>query len=114
MPKEPPQPSAQSEFAALLEPRREKPVEGPKTPKPTKTVVPRRKAQTTPPAKRPRGRPGGKGKRVNPAYSPFTVYIPKKLHQETKINLIQSGKGEVSALVEELLEKWNRAQRKTG
>jgi hypothetical protein len=57
-----------------------------------------------------RGRPGGQGKRLNPNYAQVTAYIPKKLHEETKINLIRQGKREFSGLVEELLAAWNQHQ----
>lgn len=68
----------------------------------------RHDSETEPTAKR--GRPGGKGKRLNPDYSQVTAYIPTKLHDETKINLIRQGSGEFSKLVEELLVEWNRKQ----
>lgn len=65
------------------------------------------------PAKR--GRPGGRGKRDNPNYAQVTAYIPKKLHEETKVNLIRLGNREFSQLVEELLLNWNWQQaEKTG
>ena len=57
-----------------------------------------------------RGRPGGQGKRLNPDYSQVTAYIPTRLHDETKINLIRNGKREFSELIEELLAAWNRQQ----
>jgi len=57
-----------------------------------------------------RGRPGGRGKRLNPDYSQVTAYIPAKLHDETKINLIRNGNREFSNLVEELLTAWNQKQ----
>ncbi len=60
------------------------------------------------PAKR--GRPGGQGKRQNPNYAQVTAYIPKKLHDETKVNLIRQGNKEFSELVEELLSDWNLKQ----
>ncbi|MDR3459940.1 MAG: hypothetical protein P4N60_21130 [Verrucomicrobiae bacterium] len=62
------------------------------------------------PAKR--GRPGGQGKRGNPDYSQVTAYIPKTLHDETKVNLIRQGNREFSELVEELLTGWNLKQGK--
>ena len=58
------------------------------------------------PAKR--GRPGGQGKRGNPDYSQVTTYIPKTLHDETKVKLIRQGNKEFSLLVEELLTAWNQ------
>ena len=64
-------------------------------------------APTTKPT---RGRPGGKGKRLNPDYSQVTAYIPKTLHNETKVNLIRQGNREFSELVEELLSVWNQKQ----
>lgn len=57
-----------------------------------------------------RGRPSGKGKRLNPDYSQVTAYIPTMLHDKTKINLIRQGKREFSELVEELLTAWNKQQ----
>lgn len=57
-----------------------------------------------------RGRPGGKGKRLNPDYAQVTAYIPKTLHTETKLNLIRQGNKEFSQLVEELLLDWNGQQ----
>lgn len=57
-----------------------------------------------------RGRPGGQGKRLNPDYSQVTAYIPKALHNETKVNLIGQGNREFSELVEELLTAWNKKQ----
>jgi len=39
-----------------------------------------------------------------------TAYIPKKLHEETKINLIRLNNREFSELVEELLLDWNWKQ----
>ena len=56
-----------------------------------------------------RGRPGGRGKRLNPDYSQVTAYIPTTLHDETKIKLIRQGNREFSALVEELLTVWNQS-----
>ena len=61
------------------------------------------------PATAKRGRPGGKGKRLNPDYSQVTAYIPTALHDETKIKLIRQGNREFSALVEELLTAWNQS-----
>ncbi len=57
-----------------------------------------------------RGRPGGQGKRGNPDYAQVTAYIPKTLHDETKVNLIRQGNKEFSQLVEELLSGWNLKQ----
>lgn len=55
------------------------------------------------------GRPGGQGKRLNPAYVQVTAYIPAKLHMETKINLLRlPQKKEFSELVAELLVAWNK------
>ena len=57
-----------------------------------------------------RGRPGGQGKRGNPNYAQVTAYIPKTLHNETKVNLIRQNNREFSELVEELLTGWNLKQ----
>jgi hypothetical protein len=65
--------------------------------------------ETEPTAKR--GRPGGQGKRKNPNYAQVTAYIPKKLHDETKVNLIRLNNREFSQLVEELLWDWNLKQK---
>ena len=64
-----------------------------------------------PPARR--GRPGGKGKRLNPDYAQVTAYIPRKLHEETKIRLIQQGNREFSELIFDLLLDWNLIQSKS-
>ncbi len=77
-----------SKFAGILRSRRED-----ETP------------EVAPAAKR--GRPGGKGKRNHPDYAQVTAYIPKALHDETKVNLIRQGNREFSELVEELLAAWN-------
>ena len=50
------------------------------------------------------------GKRGNPDYAQVTAYIPKTLHEQTKIALIREGNREFSELVEELLVGWNRLQ----
>lgn len=109
--------SNKSKFAALLESRRAEPTEEPAAadpaPPPPPTTTVRKaapKAKVLPAVKRPRGRPGGQGKRINPAYTQVTAYIPEDLHLQTKINLLKSGKREFSELVEELLFKWNRGQ----
>ena len=48
---------------------------------------------------------------MNPKfYSQVTAYIPKKLHDETKTNLIRLGNREFSQLFEELLWEWNLKQ----
>jgi len=57
--------------------------------------------------------PAGKavrGKRGNPEYAQVTAYISRKLHEETKINLIRQGNREFSELVAELLAEWNWKQ----
>lgn len=59
-----------------------------------------------PPEKRPVGRPPGRGKSRNPAYTSVTVYLPRTVHDEAKIALIRAGKKEFSALMEELLLQW--------
>jgi len=103
--------STKSKFAALLESRR---TETPEEAKPTESIsVDEQKSTEEPmqiskPDKRPRGRPGGQGKRANPDYTQVTAYIPENLHLETKIKLLLNGKREFSELIEELLEQWNR------
>ena len=51
-----------------------------------------------------RGRPPGK--RTNPDYQQVTVYLPRALHDQVKIKLIQEGRKEFSELVENLLINW--------
>ena len=53
-----------------------------------------------------RGRPPGK--RTNPDYQQVTIYIPRALHDQVKISLIQEGRKEFSELVETLLASWMR------
>lgn len=55
-------------------------------------------------AHRGRGRPPGK--RTNPDYQQVTVYLPRALHDDVKIKLIQEGRKEFSELVENLLINW--------
>ena len=51
------------------------------------------------------GRPPGK--RSDPAFEQITAYIRKNTHQQTKIALLEEGKGQqFSDLVETLLAKW--------
>jgi len=69
----------------------------------------RKDEETAEPAAK-RGRPGGQGKRGNPDYAQVTAYIPKTLHDETKVKLIRQGNKEFSQLVEELLTGWNLKQ----
>lgn len=111
--------STKSKFSGIFESRRTEAPEEPKTPEPPPTA-PRKPTlkvakveAEAPVTKRPRGRPGGQGKRINPAYTQVTAYIPENLHTQTKINLLRSGKREFSELVEELLDKWNRGQPET-
>ena len=66
----------------------------------------RKEGEVTEPATK-RGRTAGQGKRGNPDYAQVTAYIPKTLHDETKVNLIRQGNREFSQLVEELLTGWN-------
>lgn len=103
--------SNKSKFAALLNTRRAEIPKEPEISESNSVPEPEVKPQPiTQAEKRPRGRPGGHGKSINPAYSQVTAYIPESLHLETKINLIKNGKREFSDLVEELLVVWNRAQ----
>lgn len=53
-----------------------------------------------------RGRPPGK--RTNPDYQQVTIYIPRVLHDQAKIALIQEGRKEFSELIEDLLADWIR------
>ena len=61
-------------------------------------------SETTQVIKRGKGRPPGK--RTNPDYQQVTVYIPRALHDQVKIALIQEGRKEFSELVGELLASW--------
>ena len=61
-------------------------------------------SETTQAIKRGKGRPPGK--RTNPDYQQVTVYIPRALHDQVKIALIQEGRKEFSELVGELLTSW--------
>lgn len=103
-----------NKFAQLIATRRGETTEEPDTSETAPALTapkaaPRAKPQPEA-GKRPRGRPGGQGKRINPAYTQVTAYIPQDLHLQTKINLLKSGKREFSELVEELLSNWNRTQ----
>ena len=73
-----------------------------------KTVDSEREPETPPTlekvAHRGRGRPPGK--RTHPDYQRVTVYIPRALHDDVKIKLIQEGRKEFSELVENLLINW--------
>jgi hypothetical protein len=62
-----------------------------------------------PAVSRGRGRPPGK--RTNPEYQQVTIYIPRSLHDQVKITLIQEGRKEFSELVEELLSSWMNQRR---
>ena len=66
--------------------------------------------ETSEPTTAKRGRPAGRGKRNNPNYAQVTAYISKKLHAETKVNLIRLGNREFSELISELLMEWNLKQ----
>jgi hypothetical protein len=67
---------------------------------PTQTV------ETTKASNRGRGRPPGK--RTNPDYQQVTIYIPRALHDQAKIALIQEGRKEFSELIGDLLASWIR------
>ena len=107
--------SAESRFTALLQSRRAEALEeAPVLTKPVAVPSPVVETESQPePVKQPRGRPGGHGKRNNPAYTQVTAYIPEDLHVRTKINLLRTGKREFSDLIEELLMEWNRRQAET-
>lgn len=61
--------------------------------------------ETPPPTEKTIGRGRGRppGKRTNPDYQQVTIYIPRALHDQVKISLIQEGRKEFSELVETLL-----------
>ncbi len=71
---------------------------------PTETTI--QASQTA--VSRGRGRP--LGKRTNPDYQQVTIYIPRALHEQAKIALIQQGRKEFSELIEDLLMDWMRQQ----
>jgi hypothetical protein len=60
--------------------------------------------------KRKRGRPRS-GKRSNPDYEQTTIYIPRNLHDQVRVTLIQEGRNDFSDLVEELLSRWVRTRK---
>jgi hypothetical protein len=88
---------AKSKFNAVLEQRRTLPSEV--TPTETSPTV-----EST--VNRGRGRPPGK--RTHPDYQQVTIYIPRALHDQAKIRLIQEGRKEFSELVGSLLDRWIR------
>ncbi len=64
-------------------------------------------------AKKPQSLPKT-GKKDNPDYQQATAYIPRQLHQDVKVLLIQEGgKQDFSELVEELLRKWVKGQQRS-
>lgn len=89
---------AKSKFDAVLGQRRTTPSEQLPLAESTQTN------ETTQTVNKKRGRPPGK--RTNPGYQQVTVYIPRTLHDQVKIALIQEGRKEFSELVGELLAKW--------
>ena len=91
---------AKSKFDAVLGQRRTAPSERVVSTEPTQKI------ETTKAVNRRRGRPPGK--RTNPDYQQVTIYIPRALHNEAKIALIQEGRKEFSELIGELLASWIR------
>ena len=89
---------AKSKFDAVLGQRRTTPSEQLPLAEYTQTN------ETTQTVNKGRGRPPGK--RTNPDYQQVTVYIPRTLHDQVKIALIQEGRKEFSELVGELLASW--------
>ena len=72
--------------------------------------APGKPAPVVMPTKR-RGRARPPGKRSDPAFEQATVYLRKDTHSQTKIALLQEGKGqEFSELVEALLAKWLKSR----
>lgn len=55
-----------------------------------------------------------RGKRTHPDYRQVTAYIPRALHQEVKIALIQEPDHDFSTLVESLLAQWVSRKGKAG
>jgi hypothetical protein len=70
------------------------------------TTEPTQTVETTKASNRGRGRPPGK--RTNPDYQQVTIYIPRALHDQAKIALIQEGRKEFSELIGDLLASWIR------
>jgi hypothetical protein len=91
---------AKSKFDAVLGQRRTALSEQVVSTEPTQTV------ETTKASNRGRGRPPGK--RTNPDYQQVTIYIPRALHDQAKIALIQEGRKEFSELIGDLLASWIR------
>ena len=89
-----------SKFDAVLGQRRTALSEQVVSTEPTQTV------ETTKASNRGRGRPPGK--RTNPDYQQVTIYIPRALHDQSKIALIQEGRKEFSELIGDLLASWIR------
>ena len=89
-----------SKFDAVLGQRRTAISEQVVSTEPTQTV------ETTKASNRGRGRPPGK--RTNPDYQQVTIYIPRALHDQAKIALIQEGRKEFSELIGDLLASWIR------
>lgn len=52
-----------------------------------------------------------KGKRSNPDYIGAFAYIPGKLHEDVKINLLRRKDLDFSGLVEDLLTQWLKEQK---
>ena len=48
-----------------------------------------------------------RGKRDDPSYNQYSVYLPKALHRKVKARLVEED-GEISELVERLLREWLR------
>lgn len=55
-----------------------------------------------------------RGKRTHPDYRQVTAYIPRVLHQDVKIALIQEPDHDFSTLVELLLAQWVQKKGKAG
>jgi hypothetical protein len=56
-----------------------------------------------------RGRP--KGKRSDPDYEQYSVYLRRETHRRVKIRLLEKyGDKEISELAQELLEDWLRSE----
>ncbi len=89
---------AKSKFDAVLGQRRTAPSEQEDSTEPA--------VETAKAINRGRGRPPGK--RTNPDYQQVTIYIPRALHDQAKIALIQEGRKEFSELIGDLLASWIR------
>lgn len=108
-----PEPDEAPEEAAQLKPSKDGPAPARRTSNRV-NVQPEAEAE---PVLRRRGRPAGPagGKRSHPDYEQVSAYLPRQMHREIRLALLQSEvqtgqKREFSTLVEELLATWLQQQ----